>query len=280
MEITNRNAKPVSIIKPSTGWMPIDFRELWRFRELLYFLILRDIKVKYKQTFIGVAWAVLQPLVSMIVFTLFFGRLAGIPSEGMPYPVFSFIGLLPWTYFATALQVGNTSLVGNSQLLSKIYFPRLLLPSSAVFAALLDLLISMAFLFILLAWYGIHPTGRIVWLLFFILISALTALGVVLWLSAVNVKYRDVQYAVPFLVQIWFFMTPVVYPSSLVPESIRFLYGLNPMVAVVEGFRWAIVDKEFPSIVMVIISVLVSLMLLVSGAYYFRRMESEFADVV
>jgi len=276
------NAPParLTVIAPPSRFVPVDPAELWSYRDLLYYLTLRDIQVKYKQTAIGVAWAVLQPLVSMIVFTLFFGKLAGLPSEGVPYPVFSFVGLLPWTYFATALQFGSTSLVTNAGLVQKVYFPRLLLPAGSAIAALLDLFIAMLFLLVLLAAYGVHPTARVCWLPAFVLLAFLTALGCALWLAAVNVKYRDVQFAIPFLIQVWLFVTPVVYPSSLVPPSLRLLYGLNPLVAVVEGFRWALLGKPFPATGMMIVSTLVGLGLLIGGAYYSRRMENEFADVV
>jgi len=275
----NGDAK-VTVIQPRHGLAGIDFGELWRYRELLGFFVARDIKVKYKQTYIGVAWAVLQPLITMIVFTLFFGRLAKMPSEGLPYPVFSFIGLLPWTYFATALQFSSTSLVANSQMVKKIYFPRALLPASSAVAALLDLAIAMVFLVVLLAWYGMVPSGRIVWLPFFILLAFITALGCGLWLAAINVKYRDVQFTMPFLIQIWLFVTPVVYPSSIVPANLRFILGLNPMAAVVEGFRWALANSPFPPAGMMAASVAVSLLALVGGAVYFHTMEKEFADVV
>ena len=280
MPATEKKYETTTIIQPKTGWSSIDFRELWDFRELLGFLVVRDIKVKYKQTFIGIAWAVLQPLVTMVIFTIFFGRLAKMPSEGLPYEVFSFIALIPWTYFATALTFSSTSLVTNQHILSKIYFPRLMLPAGAVLAALADLLISLVFLFAMLMVYGIFPTPRALWLAPFTLLALITALGCGLWLSAINVKYRDIQYAVPFGIQIWMFVTPVVYPSSLIPDGFKWLYGLNPMVAVIEGYRWALVDKPFPPIGMMTISVMVSLALFVGGLYYFRRMEKDFADVV
>ena len=247
-------ADTVTVVKAPSGWSSLGVRDLLAYRELLFFLVWRDVKVKYKQ--------------------------AKIPSEGLPYPVFSFIGLLPWTYFAGALASASTSLVTNAHLVSKIYFPRLLLPASACLAGLIDLLISMCFLAVILLWYGVYPSGRVIWLVPFTLLALCTALGVSLWLSTINIRYRDVQYAVPFLIQIWLFLTPVVYPASMVPASVRFLYGLNPMVAVVEGFRWALADKPFPSIPMMVISIAMSLALLVGGAYYFRRWEWEFADVV
>jgi len=280
MENSLKPAEFRTVITPPSGWAPVDFRELWAFRELLYFLVLRNVKVKYKQTIIGIAWAVLQPLVAMLVFTLFFGKLAKLPSDGLPYSIFAFIGLLPWTYFATALQFSSTSLVTDSQLVKKIYFPRALLPASTSVAALLDLAIATVFLLVLLRFYGFHLMARMVWLPFFVMLAFVTAFGFGLWLSAINVKYRDVQYTVPFLIQIWFFLTPVVYPSSMIPERLRFLLGLNPMAAVTEGFRWALVNKPFPSAPMMLVSTLVAAAVLASGLYYFRRMENEFADVL
>jgi lipopolysaccharide transport system permease protein len=277
------NARPdrVTVIQPQTGWLPIDFAELWSHRGLLGFLVLRDLKVKYKQTALGVAWAFLQPLVKMAIFTLFFGRLAKVPSEGVPYAVFSFAALLPWTYFDTALSFSSTSLVANAPLLSKVYLPRLMLPTAAAIAPLADFAISLLLLFVLLPLYHVPLTWRLVWALPFIALTAVTALGCGLWLSAINVKYRDVQYTVPFLMQIWLFLTPVVYPSGLVPPAYRVLYGLNPMVAAVEGFRWAALPgTAFPSAPMMAVSLVVSLSLLIGGAHFFTRLEREFADVV
>ena len=269
------------VIKPAKGWLAIDLGELWSFRELLVFLVIRDIKVKYKQTFLGIAWAILQPLAYTIVFSLFFGRLAKIPSEGQPYGLFSFTALLLWTYFQTALSFSSTSLVTNQQLVSKIYFPRLLLPASASIAALVDLLVSLGFFVLVLLYYDIAPTTRMFWAVPFVFLALTTALGVGMWLSAINVKYRDVQYTVPFLIQLWLFVSPVVYPSSMVPEGLRILYGLNPMVAVLEGFKWAILPgMPFPSIPMMVISILIIVAVFVGGAFYFRKMENEFADVV
>lgn len=278
---TNDPSEQITVLRPSTGWIPIDFNELWSFHELLGFLIVRDIKVKYKQTFLGIAWAVLQPLAYTIVFSLFFGRLAKVPSEGQPYGLFSFTALILWTYFQTALNFSSTSLVTNNQLVSKIYFPRLLLPAGASLAALVDLLITLVLLMIILPIYGVTITPRLLWALPFIALAVLTALGAGMFLSAINVKYRDVQYTIPFLTQLWLFLSPVVYPSSMVPEGLRFLYGLNPMVAVIEGFKWAILPgMNFPSVPMMTVSVIIILSLFVGGAYYFRRMEKDFADVV
>ena len=274
-------SEKITVIRPASGWSPINFKELWSFRELLGFLVVRDIKVKYKQTFFGIAWAVLQPFVQMIVFTLFFGRLAKIDTEGIPYPVFSFTALLPWAYFSTALSFSSTSLVSNQHLVSKIYFPRLLLPASASVAALVDLAISMVLLIFIMARYSMFPTLQAFWVIPFIILAFVTALGCGMWLSAINVKYRDVQYTIPFMVQVWLFLTPVVYPASLVPEKFRILYGLNPMVAVIEGFRWATIPgKELPGATMMTVSIFVGIAIFITGAYYFKRMEKEFADVV
>lgn len=270
----------ITLIRPESGWSPIDFSELWRHRELLLFLIIRDIKVKYKQTWIGIAWAVLQPLAAMIVFTVFFGRLAKIPSDGQPYEVFSYLALVPWFYFATALTSSSLSLVGNTALLTKVYFPRLLLPIGSSAAALVDLAVSLATLLVLLTLYGFAPSWRALWLPPLILLAFITALGFGFWLSAINVRYRDVQYTIPFLIQIWLFITPVIYPASLVPEGLRWLYGINPMVTVIEGFRWALTDRPLSSWPMMLISIMVSLTVFVSGSYYFRRTERDFADVV
>lgn len=280
MSKKNPDSSSITVIKPATGWSPIDFKELWAFREILLFLVSRDIKVKYKQTYLGIAWAILQPVANMIVFTLFFGRLAKIPSDGLPYPVFTFTALLPWTYFQTAVNFSSTCLVSNQQLISKIYFPRLLLPVSSSLAALVDLLISSLFLFIIMGYYGIYPSAHLLYVPLFIVLALISALGVGLWLSSINVKYRDVQYTIPFLVQMWLFLTPVVYPASMIPDKYKVLYGLNPMVAVIEGFRWALVDKPFPQTSMMICSISISLVLLISGAYFFKRTERIFADVV
>lgn len=276
----NNRAEQVSVIRPKTGRFRLDLAEIWAYRDLGFHLVLREIQVKYKQTAIGVAWAVLQPLVSMLIFTLFFGRLAKMPSDGLPYAVFALIALLPWTYFATALQFSSTSLVANQQMIQKVYFPRVLLPAGSVFAALLDLLIAFAMLSIVLVAYGFHPSARWLWLPAFIALAAASALGFSLWLSAINVKYRDVQFAVPFLIQVWLFATPVVYPTSIIPERWRFLMGLNPMATVVEGFRWSLVNKDFPSWGMAAMSMAVCAVVFAVGLAYFRRTEDEFADFV
>src|SRR6202167_3210194 len=241
-------------IEARSGWLALDLEELWAYRELLYFFVWRDIKVRYKQTVIGVAWAVLQPVLTMIVFSLFFGKLAKIPSQGLPYPIFYYSALLPWMYFATAMQGATNIVVENQRMITKIYFPRVVLPISSVLSGLLDFAISFCVFLVLMAWYLMVPTSAVIWLPFFALLAVLTALGVGLWLSALNAMYRDVRYVVPFLVQFWMFASPVAYPSSLVPAKWRGLYGLNPMAGVIEGFRWALTGHGNPPGRMVLIS--------------------------
>lgn len=270
---------PVVIIKPSKGWVSLKLGELWEYRELLYFLTWRDIKVRYKQTVLGVAWAVIQPFFSMVVFSLFFGHLAKIPSDGIPYPLFSYAALLPWNYFAQSLHQASNSLIGSSNLISKVYFPRLLIPISGVLSGVIDFAVAFTVLMGMMIYYSVWPTPRILLLPFFLLLALITALGTGTWLSALNVEYRDVRYVVPFLTQFWMFATPVVYPSSLLSEPWRTLYGLNPMVGVVEGFRWVLLGANPPGALLVV-SIWVSILLLVSGAYYFRRIEKRFADII
>ena len=272
--------KPVTIIRPSRGWVSLKLRELWEYRELLFFLAWRDISVRYKQTILGAAWAIIQPFFTMLVFSLFFGRLGQIPSDGVPYPIFSYAALLPWQYFATALAGSADSLVGSANLLSKVYFPRLVIPMASVLPAVIDFAIAFVVLIGMMFFYGITPTWNIVWLPLFLLLALVTALGVGLWLSAMNVQYRDIRYTVPFITQFWLFASPVAYPSSMIPEQWRPLYGINPMAGVIEGFRWALLGTETVPGPLIGVSVLMSLVLLVSGAYYFRRMEKTFADVV
>jgi lipopolysaccharide transport system permease protein len=270
---------PKNVIRPSRGWVPLDLRELWAYRELAYFLVWRDVKVRYKQTALGAAWAIIQPFTTMVVFSLFFGRLAQVPSDGVPYPIFSYVGLLPWSYFAGALASASNSMVGNAGLLTKVYFPRLIVPLSSVIAGLVDFAIAFVVLAGMMLYYNIVPTGAVALLPVFLLLAMVTSLGVGLWLAALNVEYRDVRYTLTFLIQFWLFATPVAYPSSLLSEPWRTLYGLNPMVGVVEGFRWALLGAQPPG-PMVGVSTLIALLLLVSGVYYFRRMEKSFADVV
>lgn len=260
--------------------MALNLRDLWTYRELLYFLAWRDVKVRYKQTVLGAAWAVLQPMLTMLVFSIIFGRLAGVPSDGLPYPVFAYCALLPWQLFAHALTESGNSLVANQQLITKVYFPRLVIPISAVLAGLVDFVIAFIVLLGLMFYYGIVPTVAILVLPLFLLLALATALAVGLWLSALNVQYRDVHYTLPFLLQFWFFVTPIAYSSSLVPARWRALYGLNPMAGVVEGFRWALLGKAGGVEPLVVVSALTVSAFLVGGLIYFKRMERTFADVV
>jgi lipopolysaccharide transport system permease protein len=271
---------PVHIrLLPSRGWVALNLRAVWDYRELLYFLTWRDIKVRYKQTALGAGWAIIQPFMTMVAFSVFFGQLGKIPSDGVPYPIFSYAALLPWTFFAYALSNSSNSLVGSANLISKVYFPRLVIPVSSVLAGVVDFVIAFVVLLVLMAYFGIAPTTRVCLLPAFLVLGLITALGVGLWLSALNVEYRDVRYTVPFLTQFWLFATPVAYPSSLLAEPWRTLYGLNPMVGVIEGFRWTLLDTPAPG-AMLGLSVLMAIAVLLSGAYYFRRMERTFADVV
>ena len=267
-------------IVPPGRWPSLDLRELWEYRELLYFLIWRDVKVRYKQTALGAAWAIIQPVFMMVVFSLFFGRLAKVPSDGIPYPVFTFCALIPWQLFANALTESSNSLVGNQNLITKVYFPRLVVPLSAVLSGVVDFAIAFVLLLVMMVYFGIVPTWAVVTLPVFILLEILTALGVGLWLSALNVQFRDVRYTISFLVQVWLFLTPVAYPSSIIPARWRVFYGLNPMTGVVEGFRWALLGKAAPSLSMLLVSILMVLAILIGGLYYFRRMEQTFADLV
>ncbi|HEY6342772.1 MAG TPA: ABC transporter permease [Bryobacteraceae bacterium] len=273
------DALPVLRIEPSRGWVALRVKELWEYRELLYFLVWRDIKVRYKQTALGAAWAILQPVLTMLVFTVFFGRLAKVPSDGIPYPVFVYAALLPWQLFAFALTESANSLVGNQNLIKKVYFPRLVVPLASVLAGLVDFGIAFLVLLALMLYYGIVPAFAIAVLPLFLLLAVATALSVGLWLSALNVQFRDVRYTIPFLTQFWMFATPVAYPSSLVPERWRAWYGLNPMAGVVEGFRWALLGKSGSPGPLLWVSGLVVVLLLIGGLAYFRRMESTFADV-
>jgi lipopolysaccharide transport system permease protein len=273
-------AQPARIvIEPAHGWISLRLRDLWEYRELLYFLFWRDLKVRYRQTVLGAAWAIIQPLSAMVVFSIFFGKLAKIPSDNIPYPIFSYAALLPWNLFASGMGRASTSLVSGASLITKVYFPRLIVPISATLAGLVDFAIAFVILLGMMAFYGIWPTAAAIWLVSFLLLALAVALGIGLWLSALNVQYRDIQYLVPFLAQFWLFATPVAYPSSLLSEPWRTLYGLNPMVGVVEGFRWALVGGPPPG-PMLGLSVVVAVLVLVSGAYYFRRVERTFADVV
>ena len=267
-------------IKPSRGWVLPQIQDVWAYRELLYFLVWRDLKVRYKQTVLGILWAILQPFFLMVVFSIFFGKLAKIPSEGIPYPIFAYAALLPWSYFAHSFNACSDSLVGNSHLVTKVYFPRLVIPISSVLSGLVNFGISFSILLAMMFYYRIIPTLTALLLPLLIFMTVATALGAGLWLSALNVHYRDVRYAITFLVQFWFFATPVVYPSSLVPERWRLFYGLNPMVGVIDGFRGALLKKGQIFDPIFIVSIFVMSLLLISGAFYFGRMEKKFADVV
>jgi len=273
-------ALPKIVIEPSRGWFSLHLNELWQYRELLYFLAWRDIKVRYKQTVLGAAWAIIQPFFTMVVFTLFFGKLAKIPSEGVPYPIFSYAGLLPWTFFSQAMNQSSDSLVGNAHLITKVYFPRLAVPLSATLAPFVDFCIAFMVLIGMMFYYQIFPTGTLVWLPAFLLLAFATSLGAGLWLSALNVQYRDVRYTVPFLTQIWLFATPVIYPSSAVHGPWRIILGLNPMTGVVEGFRWALLGIGAAPGGMIYTSMGVTFLLIITGAIYFKRMEKTFADIV
>jgi lipopolysaccharide transport system permease protein len=267
-------------IEPSRGWVPLRLADLWEFRELVYFLTWRDIKARYRQTFFGAAWAILQPLLTMLIFSVFFGRLAKIPSDGIPYPLFAFAALVPWTFFANGLNLSANSLVVNADLLKKVYFPRLVVPIASVLGGMVDLVLAFVVLLGMMLYYGKVPTGNIVWLPLFGLLAFMTALGVGLWLSTLNVQYRDIRHVVPFLTQIWLFATPVAYPSSLLPEPWHTLYGINPMVGVVEGFRWALLGARTAPGPMIFVSSVVAVAIMISGGFYLRRMERTFADVV
>jgi lipopolysaccharide transport system permease protein len=271
---------PHIVLQPRNGLFHLDLGSLWQYRELLYFLVWRDVKVRYKQTAIGIGWAILQPLMTMALFTVVFGNFAQIPSDGLPYPVFAYTALLPWTYFSQALSRSGTSLVGNANLLTKVYFPRLIIPLAAAAAPTVDFLFSFSILLGLMAWFGIVPTWGVLALPLFLLFAVLTALAVSLWLAPLNVQYRDVGHTIPFFIQFWMYASPVAYPISLVPESWRPLYSLNPMAGVIEGFRWALLGKDHPDFIVMAVSVTMMLALLLGGMVYFKKMEQTFADIV
>lgn len=271
---------PHTVIQPSRGWVRLDLAELWHYRELLFFLTWRDIKVRYKQTVLGAAWAIIQPLFSMIVFTVFFGRLAKVPSDGIPYPLFAYTALLPWQLFAYGLTESSNSIVANERLITKVYFPRIIVPLASVFAGLVDFAIAFTVLIGMMVWYGVKPTAAVLTLPLFVVLAVATAFGVGLWLSALNVQYRDVRYTLTFIVQFWLLASPVAYSSTLVPAHWRPWYGLNPMAGVIEGFRWALLGKAPAPGIMLGVSVMVVALVLVGGLYYYRRMEKTFADVV
>ena len=278
--LVQTGVSPTVRIEPPRGWLELRLREVWEYRELLYFFVWRDVKIRYKQTVIGIAWVILQPLLTMGVFTLFFGRLAKLPSQGLPYPVFYFAALVPWMYFSYALQSATNVVVENQRVITKVYFPRLVLPFSAVLSGLVDFAIGFVVLVILTLGYGIRPTIAAMWLPLLLLLAILTALGVGLWMSALNALYRDVRYVMPFVVQFWMFASPVAYPSALVPERWRWLYGLNPMAGVIDGFRWALTGHGQPPGAVMLASVAMVAVVLVGGLFFFQRMEGTVADRV
>lgn len=271
---------PILHIEPSRGWFSLNLRELWDYRELLYFLVWRDVKVRYKQTAIGAAWAILQPFLTMLIFVAVFRKFANVPSDGLPYPIFAYAALLPWTLFAGAVTRSSLSIVGQASVISKVYFPRLIVPISATVSGLVDFAVAFSLLIVMMIWFGIYPTWDILALPCFLLFALGTALAVGLWLSALNVKYRDVTHAVPFLIQLWMFASPIGYPLSIVPEQWRLLYSLNPLAGVIEGFRWALLGKESPDFAAIAVSAIVVAILFSTGVIYFKRMERTFADVV
>jgi len=278
--LANEPIPPLVVLKPRIGWGGLGFDQLWKYRELLYFLAWRDVKVRYKQTLLGISWAIIQPFMTMIVFSVVFGRLARIPSDGIPYPVFAFAALVPWSFFSSAMGSSANSLVSSSSLLSKVYFPRLIIPVASVLPGLIDFGIAFVILLGMIIFYGIAPTWSILALPLLVALTLLIALGVGLWASALNVKYRDMRYAIPFITQLWLFATPVAYPSSLLDETWRTVYALNPMVSVVEGFRAALLGRPMPTPAMFAVSGLIAALLFATGIYYFRRTERYFADII
>ncbi len=279
--ITTTKKPETVIIQPVKGWVNLNLRDLWIYRELVYFLTWRDLKVRYKQSVLGVLWAIIKPFMTMIVFTIFFGTLAKLPSDGVPYPIWSYTGLLPWEFFAAALSVSARSMLTSGSMVSKIYFPRIIVPLSSVFANLVDFLIAFVILIGMMLFYHITPTINMIWLPAFLLLAVITALGVGLWFSALLVMYRDINYMLPFITQLWMFISPVVYASSTIPEKWRVLYSLNPMAGVVEGFRWAMLGtQQSISPLMIAISSGIAILLFVSGLFFFRRMERVFADMI
>ena len=271
--------QPLVVIEPNKSWGAAELKDLWAYRELLYFLTWRDVKVRYKQTELGIAWAIIQPLLTMLIFTLFFGRLAKIPSDNVPYPVFAYAGLLGWTFFSNAITNSGNSLVGSANLITKVYFPRMIIPGAAVGAGLVDFVIALIILVLLMIYFGLAVTWSILMFPVVVLLTTLLALAVGMWLSALNVKYRDIRFALPFLVQLWLFVSPVIYPTSLVPEKYRWLLWLNPMTGIIEGYRSSLFNLPFNWIALAI-SVGMTAILLVYASYSFRRMERSFADII
>jgi lipopolysaccharide transport system permease protein len=282
VQVSNAAAEATSllVIQPLKGLVSLQLSELWKYREVLYFLIWRDIRVRYKQTALGAAWAVIQPLFTMLIFSIFFGRLAKVPSDNLPYTLFSYSALVPWMFFATGLSQASNSLVSSSNLITKVYFPRLVVPMAAVLAGLLDLAISGVTLLFMMAYYHCGATAHVMWVPALLLLALVTSVGVSFWFSALNVKYRDIRHVLPFVVQLWMFATPIAYPSSLVPEKFRVFYALNPMTGAIEGFRWALLGTNTAPGVMLVVSSTIAVLVLIGGAYFFRRMETTFADVV
>jgi lipopolysaccharide transport system permease protein len=270
---------PTLIIYPPRKWVPIDFQEIWKFRNLLYNFILRDIKIRYKQTVFGFLWVILQPVIMMIIFSIIFGRFANIPSDGIPYPIFSFVALIPWILFSDGLSRSSTGMVTNAGVITKVYFPRLIIPISGVLSPLIDFFIASVILIIMMTYYRIVPTIGIIFIPFFILLAVVIAFAIGLWISALNVKYRDFQYTLPFLIQLGLYASPIVYPISMIPEQYRLIYGLNPMVGVIEGFRWALLGAKLPTIE-IFTSIIIVIIILIGGLFYFKKMEQYFADVI
>jgi lipopolysaccharide transport system permease protein len=279
-----QNLNPITYLKPPKGLIALNLHDLWEYRELIYFLTWRDIKVRYKQTLLGFTWVVLQPVINMVVFTILFGQLLKVPTGGIPYPIFSFVALLPWTYFASSLTRSSTTLVGSANLISKVYFPRMVIPISGVISGLIDFAISFVILIIMMLIYEIVPTWNLLFLPFLLFLAMLTALGFGFWLSALNVRFRDINHLVPFIIEIWKYATPVIYGSILIPEKFRFLLGLNPMTGVVEGFRWAILGSKYADTfnpgLLFLISIMITLIVLISGTVFFRNTERTFADII
>jgi lipopolysaccharide transport system permease protein len=273
--------EPIVIIEATKSWVSLQLRDLWNYRELLYFLTWRDVKVRYKQTALGVAWAIIQPLFTMLIFTLFFGKLAGIEAQtgGIPYPIFAYAGLLPWMFFSNALTASGNSLVGSAHLITKVYFPRMMIPGSAVAAGLIDFAIAFVILVFLMFYYGVAPAWTALMLPVLVMLTVVLALGMGMWLSALNVKYRDVRFALPFLLQLWMFVSPLIYPSSFVPEKYRWLLMLNPLTGIIEGYRSSLFGKPFNWTALGV-STLIGLLLLIYSSYSFKRMERSFADIV
>jgi len=276
----SKMTNPLVVIEPRKGLFELDLAAVWQYRELVYFLVWRDVKVRYKQTALGAAWVILQPLMTMAIFTVIFSYFAKIPSDGLPYPVFAYAALLPWNYFSQALSRSGNSMIGNAHLITKVYFPRLIIPLASTFTPAVDLLVSVVPLLGLMIWYGVSPTRGVLVLPLFLLLALVTALSVGLWLSPIHVRYHDVGYVTPFLIQLWMYASPVIYPVSLVPEHWRLLYSFNPMAGVIEGFRWALLGKQSPDFAVMAVSAALVVALLLAGLVFFKHMESSFADIV